>query len=73
MTDQPDYSDVDALSFEEAYAQLEELVAQLESGDLSLDEAVTLFERGRALAQRCGVLLDAAELRVQQITGDDEE
>jgi exodeoxyribonuclease VII small subunit len=55
------------LTFEEAYAQLEEIAAQLESGDLSLDDSVALYERGQALARRCGELLDSAELRIQQI------
>jgi exodeoxyribonuclease VII small subunit len=60
------------LTFEQAYAQLEEIVAQLESGDLSLDESVALYERGQKLARRCGEMLDSAELRVQQLTGDGE-
>ncbi|MBN1565032.1 MAG: exodeoxyribonuclease VII small subunit [Anaerolineae bacterium] len=55
------------LTFEDAYAQLEEIAAQLESGDLSLDESVALYARGQALARRCGELLDSAELRIQQI------
>jgi exodeoxyribonuclease VII small subunit len=60
------------LTFEQAYAQLEEIVTRLESGDLSLDESVALYERGQQLARRCGELLDSAELRVQQITGEGE-
>jgi exodeoxyribonuclease VII small subunit len=55
------------LSFEDAYAQLEDIAAQLEAGDLSLDDSVALYERGQALARLCGKLLDAAELRIQQI------
>jgi exodeoxyribonuclease VII small subunit len=55
------------LTFEDAYAQLEDIAAQLESGDLSLDESVALYERGQALAQHCSDLLDAAELRIRQI------
>jgi exodeoxyribonuclease VII small subunit len=60
------------LTFEQAYAQLEEIVARLESGDLTLDESVALYERGQQLARRCGDLLDSAELRVRQITEDGE-
>ena len=56
------------LTFEEAYAQLAEIVAQLESGDLSLDDSVTLYARGQELARLCGTILDAAELRVQQVS-----
>lgn len=67
-----EHPELDTLSFEQAYAQLEEIVAQLESGDLSLDESVDLYARGQALAKRCGTLLDSAELRIQEITDDAE-
>jgi exodeoxyribonuclease VII small subunit len=60
------------LTFEQAYAQLEAIVAQLESGDLTLDESVALYERGQRLARLCGAKLDAAELRVRQISADGE-
>jgi exodeoxyribonuclease VII small subunit len=61
---------INELSFEEAYSQLEELVAKLESGDMSLEESVSLFERGKALAAHCQSLLDKAELRVKKINDD---
>ncbi|HLV34723.1 MAG TPA: exodeoxyribonuclease VII small subunit [Spirillospora sp.] len=61
-------SNIDALSFEAAYAELEKIIDQLESGDLTLEESVTLFERGRKLSDHCQALLDKAELRVSQIT-----
>ncbi len=56
------------LSFEAAYAELEDIVFKLDSGDLPLEETVTLFERGRRLAVYCQSLLDRAELRVNQLT-----
>jgi exodeoxyribonuclease VII small subunit len=59
-------SDTEKLSYEEAFAELEEVVQQLEAGDLTLDQSMTLFERGMALAGRCNAQLDAAELRVRQ-------
>jgi len=59
------------LSFEEAYARLEEIVARLEAGELSLDESLALYEEGQRIAQHCGALLDAAELRVEQVNDDD--
>lgn len=59
------------LSFEEAYARLEEIVARLEAGELSLDDSVKLYEEGQRLARHCGALLDAAELRVEQLNDDD--
>lgn len=55
------------LSFEAAYAELESIVMKLDAGELALDDSVTLFERGRALAEYCQSLLDQAELRVTQI------
>ncbi len=55
-------------TFEELYRELEETVRRLEAGDLTLDQSVALFERGASLAEQCNVLLDAAELRVRQLT-----
>ena len=58
------------LSYEEALAELEEIVASLEEEQNKLEDAIKLFERGQALAVRCGVLLEAAELKVKQVVGD---
>lgn len=55
-------------TFEEAYRQLEEIVRKLEAGGLPLEENIMLFEEGMRLAKLCGRQLDAAELRVVQIT-----
>ncbi len=63
-------SDINELSFEKAYEELEDIITKLESGDLPLEESVTLFERGRVLSERCQSLLDKAELRVSQLTAD---
>jgi exodeoxyribonuclease VII small subunit len=63
---------IDELSFEEALRELEQTVAQLESGELSLDASLTLFERGQRLAAHCGQLLDKAQLRIEQLTEDGE-
>lgn len=57
----------ETLSFEVALAELEDTVRQLEAGDLSLDESLALFERGQSLSARCQQLLQAAELKVQQL------
>ena len=59
--------EIEHLSFEKAFKELEETVRRLEEGDLTLDESITLFERGQALAQHCGEKLDKAELRVNQL------
>ena len=62
---------VPELSYEDALAELEEIVAALEEEQNQLDDAIKLFERGQALAARCSVLLEAAELKVKQVAGDD--
>ena len=62
---------VEELSYEEALAELEGIVELLEGEQSQLEEAIKLFERGQALAQRCGVLLEAAELKVKQVAGDE--
>lgn len=60
----------DEMTYEQAFTALEEVVSQLETEKHSLEQALALFERGQALARRCTALLDQAELRVQQLTGD---
>lgn len=61
---------VEELSYEEALAELEVIVSALEDEQGQLEEAIKLFERGQALAARCGVLLEAAELKVRQVVGE---
>jgi exodeoxyribonuclease VII small subunit len=58
----------EALAFEAAFAQLEEIVGKLEVGDLPLDDALALFEQGQKLAAYCGAQLDVAELKVQKLS-----
>jgi exodeoxyribonuclease VII small subunit len=60
-------NDIGNLGFESAFAELEQVVQQLEAGDLPLEQAMALFERGMALAAHCNARLDAAELRVSQL------
>ena len=62
---------VEEMTYEEAFAELEEIVSVLEGEQSQLEDAIRLFERGQALASRCGVLLEAAELKVVQVAGDD--
>ncbi len=61
---------VEELTYEEALAELEEIVVTLEGEQNQLEAAIQLFERGQALAARCGTLLEAAELKVKQVAGD---
>lgn len=62
---------VEELRFEEAFEELAELVAKLEAGDLNLEESLSLFERGQALANRCSQLLEEAELKLRQLVPDE--
>lgn len=63
---------VEQLSYEEAMRELEDIIDRLETAQSSLQESLDLFERGQALAQRCAALLDQAELRVRQVTSEDD-
>jgi exodeoxyribonuclease VII small subunit len=65
-------NEVEKLSFEEAFKELEDAVHRLEGGGLTLDESIALFERGTKLAQHCGQKLDDAELKVSQLVPSDE-
>ena len=60
------------LTFEQAERELGEIVARLERGDVGLDEAIELWRRGDALHRRCLSLLDAAEARIEELTGADD-
>jgi exodeoxyribonuclease VII small subunit len=57
------------LTFEQAFRELDQVVQELENGDLSLEQSMTLFERGMTLAKLCETKLDEAEQKVSQLTG----
>ena len=61
---------VSEMSFEEAMAELEQVVGRLERGDAALDESIKLYERGAELRKRCKAKLKEAEEKVEQITLD---
>jgi exodeoxyribonuclease VII small subunit len=63
----------DPLSFEAAFASLEESVAILEQGGLTLEDALARFETGMQLAAQCEAMLNAAELRVTQLLAESDE
>ncbi len=63
MTEKP----IEEMSFEEAMAELEQVVAKLESGQAPLDQSIDLYERGAKLKERCEGRLKDAELRVNKI------
>ena len=58
------------VDFEAALAELEDLVEQMEGGNMSLDASLKAFERGIALTRQCQSALQAAELKVQALTDD---
>ena len=59
---------VEELTYEQAFSELETIVAALEGDDQPLDEALALYERGQALAHFCADLLDKAELKVTELS-----
>lgn len=64
--------DISQMSFEQALAALEDIVKQLERGDVPLDQSITLYERGEKLRAACQGRLDAAQARIERIvTGAD--
>jgi exodeoxyribonuclease VII small subunit len=68
----PTESPKEELSYETAFARLEILLAELEAGELPLEEALDRYEEGVKLAALCERLLEEAELRVRRWQPDDE-
>jgi len=57
-------------SFEELSRELEETVARLERGDVTVDDAIALYERGQELHRACVERLEAAQLRIEHLAAD---
>jgi exodeoxyribonuclease VII small subunit len=64
MTDKP----VADMSFEDAMAELERVVSQLEGSKVALEDSIALYERGEELKKNCEAKLKSAEEKVAQIT-----
>ena len=62
---------VEQLSYEAAISELEQLVLDLESDGHALADALSMFERGQTLAQHCAQLLENADLKIQELSGDE--
>ena len=60
------------VDFESTLEELEEIVSRMESGELSLDESLKVFERGIELTRKCQSSLEAAELKVRTLIKDKE-
>jgi exodeoxyribonuclease VII small subunit len=70
VTEGPDSrngTDVSQLTFDEAMAELQRTVSELEQGGQPLERSIALYERGVLLQERCATLLGEAELRVQRL------
>ncbi|MDQ0391687.1 exodeoxyribonuclease VII small subunit [Labrys monachus] len=70
MAEKP--SEIVALSFEKALAELEQIVRSLEGGNVPLEESIALFGRGEQLKAHCDKLLKVAEAKVDKIRLDAE-
>ena len=67
MPEPPNGSAPESLTFEQAYAELEQTAQSLQQGNLSLDDTLKLYERGSFLARWCLEKLDGVELKVSQL------
>lgn len=63
--------DINTLSFEQAMAELDSVVSQLESGSAPLEKSIELYTRGTALKARCEALLKEAQANIEKITFDE--
>ncbi|CAB4802408.1 MAG: exodeoxyribonuclease VII small subunit [actinobacterium acAMD-2] len=71
MSEQAAPKFTDRPSYEEARDELVEIVAKLEAGDSTLEESLSLWERGEHLAAVCQGWLDGAQERLDAVKGDD--
>ncbi len=70
MSDNNTKQDIDNMTFEAALKSLEEIVGQLDSGEIDLDKAVEAYERGTRLKEHCEKKLKEAQLRIEKIEVD---
>lgn len=68
MSDAVIPSDIAAMSFETALAELEKIVRSLEEGNAKLEDAISAYERGAALKRHCEAKLREAQAKVEKIT-----
>lgn len=67
LGDPPGFDEIAAMSFEDALAELEQIVRRLEAGQVKLDEAIQCYERGAQLKRHCEQKLSEAQQRVDRI------
>lgn len=61
---------IEEMTYEQALSELEAIVLDLETDERTLEQALEMFERGQALARHCAQLLEQAELKIQELTGE---
>lgn len=64
---------MEKLTFEQSIERLEKIVAELESGNCTLERSFELFEEGTALTKSCNEALEKARLKISELTGKEEE
>jgi exodeoxyribonuclease VII small subunit len=62
---------IEEMTYEQALNELEAIVLDLETDERTLEQALEMFERGQALARRCAQLLEQAEIRIQELSGEE--
>lgn len=63
----------ETMTFEKAVTELEKVVAKLEKGNLSLEQSLTLYEKGTKLSAVCHQRLETAKLKLEEISSDQPE
>jgi exodeoxyribonuclease VII small subunit len=66
----PGKKEVEKLTYEEAYQELQGIVDLLDEGRQPLGDTLILFERGQALARHCENLLNQAQVKMREVTGE---
>lgn len=64
----PTKDTLEGIPFEKALSELEDIVRQLEQGKISLEDSITIYERGEILRKHCESLLKKAQERIEKIT-----
>jgi exodeoxyribonuclease VII small subunit len=62
---------IEEMTYEQALNELEAIVLDLETDERTLEQALEMFERGQALARLCAQLLEQAEIRIQELSGEE--
>ncbi len=64
---------IEEMSFEEAYEKLNKILEEFESGDVSLETSINLYEKGMLLKNHCDKKLQNAEMKIKKVVGKKSE